>query len=511
MKWGGKTATLRRVTARLVGLLALLTIVPAAIVLWFMSAAVGAEAESARQRVREAYRGQLRLVRERLDPLWGAHATALIGEGTPEARFERLVVDGNADGAVLLGPDGAVAYPDAAARVRLRAMDERRAREPNVFLPSQAALRLSVEFTDAERLAPPPGSLRDTVLPGVWALASPDGQTIALYRTGRVEALMHDFLHQIETEGVAFIAIPPGEMPDSEAIAAGPWLPGWQLTFVPLDVNGRTGTEIRRRTLYLAAALTGLGVIAVIVVGVGATMRRHLHVARLKTDLAAAASHELRTPLAATQVLVDGLLDDPHPDPVKTRDYLQLIAAETARLSRLVENILTYARLDRGAVRVSLGEVDPAAIVQAAVDAVRARVPDAAVLRVDVSPGLPPVLGDADALRGALVNLIDNALKYTAADKRILVRAHADGGTFVRFEVTDNGIGVPPRERRRIFRSFYRVDPRLSGHATGVGLGLSLVEAVMRAHRGTVSVDSAPGGGSTFALRVPCPPRGAAA
>jgi signal transduction histidine kinase len=498
------------VTPRLFGLLVLLTIVPAAFVLWFMNAAVGAETESARQRVREACRGQLRLVRERLDPLWRAQAASLTAGDSAPARFGRLVTDGQADGALVFGPDAAVLYPDASAGSLLQSMDERRQREPNVFLPTQAPLRLSLELMAAERVAPLPGPLRETALPGVWALASDDGTTVALYRTGRLEALMHDFLHQIETEGVAFIAIPPGDPADSEAIAAGPWLPGWQLTFVPLDGGARPASEARRRTVYVGVALAGVAAIVAIGFVVGAAMRRHLHVARLKTDLVAAASHELRTPLAATQVLVDGLLDDPNPDPRRTRDYLQLIAAENARLTRLADAFLTFARLDRGVVRVDLAEVDPAAIVHGAIASVRPRVHDPAVLRVEVPFGLPPVLADADALRGALVNLIDNALKYTADDKRIVVRARADGA-FVRFEVADNGIGIPRRERRRIFRWFYRVDSRLSGHATGVGLGLSIVEAVMRAHRGTVSVDSAPGGGSTFALRVPCPPRGAAA
>ena len=130
---------------------------------------------------------------------------------------------------------------------------------------------------------------------------------------------------------------------------------------------------------------------------------------------------------------------------------------------------------------------------------------------VDIGPGLPPLVADADALRGALVNLIDNALKYTTADKRIVVRVVADGADHVRFEVADNGIGIPRREQRRIFRRFHRVDTRLAGPTTGVGLGLSIVEAIARAHGGTVSVQSAPGAGSTFALRVPCLPPGAAA
>jgi signal transduction histidine kinase len=121
------------------------------------------------------------------------------------------------------------------------------------------------------------------------------------------------------------------------------------------------------------------------------------------------------------------------------------------------------------------------------------------------------VLADADGLGAALVNLLENALKYTADEKRISVRASSDGGSFVRFDVTDNGIGIPAREQRRIFRRFYRVDQRLSRETAGVGLGLSIVELIVRAHGGSVSVHSEPGAGSTFSLHVPCAPREQAA
>jgi len=499
------------VTSRLFALLVLLTLVPAAFVLWFMNAAVTAENESARQRVREAYRGQLRLVRARLDPLWRAQAARLAGTGTPFDQFERLVTDGLAEGVVLLDDAGHVVFPDADARRRLRQMDDVRARDAKVFLPTQAALRLSIELADAERPSPLPGTLRETSIAGVWALSPDDGRVVALYRTGRLEAMMHDFLHQVETEGVRFIAFPPDEPADGEAIAAGPWLPGWQLSYVPLDGDARAADAARRRTFYIAVALAGVVLIVLAGVAVAAGVRRHLGLARLKTDLVAAASHELRTPLASIAVLVDGLLSDARPDPVKTREYLQLIAAETTRLSRVVDNFLAFARTDRGGVRLALAPVDPGDVLRAALDSVSPRVPDDGTLRLEIGPGLPRLLADADALRGALVNLIDNALKYTTADKRIVARVVAEGADHVRFEIADNGIGIPRREQRRIFRRFHRVDTRLAGPTTGVGLGLSIVEAVALAHGGTVSVESAPGAGSTFALRLPCLPPGAAA
>jgi signal transduction histidine kinase len=491
-------------------LLALLTLVPAACVLWFMNEALARESAAAQQRVLEAYRGQLRLVRERLDPLWRAHAAGLDAAGDPRRRFDDLVTGGMADGAVLLDADGRVAYPDAGARERLRQMDRLRAANPNVWLPEQAALRLSIEMTEAERLAPQAGVIRRTAIDDVWALTSADSRVIALYRTGRLEAMMHDFLHQITSPGILFVAFPPDETADAEAIAAGPWLPGWQVSFVATDEPDSPPRDTRG-TIYLAVGVAGLAIMTLIGIAAAQAFRRHLRVARLKTDLVAAASHELRSPLASMRVLVDGLLADTELDPAKTRDYLELMATENARLSRLIENFLTFSRLDSGGYAFVMALAEPSAIVTAAIDAVRDRLPDTSTLDADIEPALPPVMADTTAVVTALVNLLDNALKYTPSRKQIAVRARRDGDGFVQFMVSDNGIGIPVREHRRIFRRFYRIDQRLTRETGGVGLGLSIVEQIARGHGGTVAVTSQPGKGSTFTLRLPCAAAGAAA
>jgi signal transduction histidine kinase len=491
-------------TTRLLVLLVLLTVAPAMGMLWLMNRAVAMETAAGQQQVLEAYRGQLRLVRSRLDPLWRAHAAHLEeGDATPEERFTRLVAQEQADGVLVLGDDGTLLYPDRTARDHLRLMEQQRARDRNVWLPTQAALQLSIELADAERTTPLADVIRETSLPGIWAVSSPNGRVIALYRTGRLEGMMHDFLHQVETEGIRFIAFPPDEPGDAEAIAAGSWLPGWQLSFVAMDTDVRQAALARRRAVTVSAGLAGLAVIVFIGIAAGQSIRRHLRLAAFKTDLVAAASHELRTPVAAIGVLVDGLRSDEQLEPRKTREYLDMMASETSRLRRLIDSFLTFAQLDRGRQQFTLTPVQPSWLVEKAVDAIRDRLPADCRLDLDIAPELPMVMADADALGTALVNLLENALKYTTGDKRIGVRASADGGGFVRFDVTDNGIGIPAGEQRRIFRRFYRVDQRLSRETAGVGLGLSIVELIMRAHGGSVSVQSAPGAGSTFTLRVP--------
>jgi signal transduction histidine kinase len=496
------------VTTRLLALLVLLTALPALGVLWLMNRAVSMETIAGQQQVLEAYRGQLRLVRSRLDPLWRAQAARLDeGNDGPWARFTRLVAT-EADGLLVLDDTGTVIYPDVAARDELRRMEQQRARDPNVWLPTQAALQLSIERADAGRVTPLADVIHETPLPGVWALSSPSGRVIALYRTGRLEAMMHDLLHQVDTDDIRFIAFPPDVPADAEAIAAGPWLPGWQLSFVAMDTAARHAEISRRRAITLTAGLAGVVVIVLVGIAAGQSIRRHLRLAALKTDLVAAASHELRSPLASMRVLVDGLLADADPDPVKTREYLTMMAGENARLSRLIDNFLTFSRLEQGRQPFAFAPVEPSRLIDAAITTVRDRLPADCQLDVDVVPGLPLVMADADSLGAALGNLLDNAVKYTNGRKQIRVRASTDGGSFVRFDVTDNGIGIPGREQRRIFRRFYRVDERLSRETAGVGLGLSIVEQILRAHGGSVTVQSAPGAGSTFTLRVPCAPMG---
>jgi len=254
--------------------------------------------------------------------------------------------------------------------------------------------------------------------------------------------------------------------------------------------------------MYLSVAMIGVGLIVVVGVAAGGGLRRQLHLARLKTDLVAAASHELRTPVTAIRVLVDGLLADRTLDPTKTREYLRLLGTESERLSRQIDTFLTFSRLDRRRYRFALGPVAPSSLVDAAVTAMRERMPADGAVTVELEPALPAVTADGEMMITALTNILDNAIKYTPSDKRITLRVYRDRG-WVAFACGDNGIGIATGERRRIFRRFYQVDQRLARETGGVGLGLSIVALIVRGHRGRLAVTSAVGKGSTFTVRLP--------
>ena len=474
-----------------VSLIALATVamlLPAAIVLWFMNEAVTAQSAAAERSVRESYRAQLRLVRSRVEAHWREAAAALDGGGDPQQRFAALIADG-ADGAILFTQEGTVAYP--------------RATRGRPGGPLDDPLRLSLEVVEAGQPPRAPGTFQPTAIRDVWAFTSNDARTVALYRIDTMEQMLHDLLHEVTPGGIVFYAFTPSDADeDPEAIAAGMALPSWQLSFLPTEDRDVAAAASRRRAVYISVAGAGIAAMALLALVAGRTFRRHLRLARLKTDLVAAVSHELRTPLASMRVLVDGLLDDEEIEPVKTREYLRLLATENARLSRLIENFLTFSRLERGRQQFVFAPVLPAAIVSAALDAMRDRLPPGCDLHVQVDDQLPPVIADAEALVTALINLLDNAVKYTPPEKRIRLRVHRDARGVV-FAVQDNGIGIPAREQRRIFRRFYRIDQRLARETSGVGLGLSIVDLIARAHGGTVTVESGAGEGSTFILRLP--------
>jgi signal transduction histidine kinase len=255
-------------------------------------------------------------------------------------------------------------------------------------------------------------------------------------------------------------------------------------------------------TLYVWIGLLMTVAIAALAVAAGRGIARSLRVAGMKADLVATVSHELKTPVSSMRLLVDTLLADAAFDPRKTREYLELIARANVRLGQLIENFLAFSRMERNKYAFEFTAVRAEDLVRAAVEAAGDRFrDDGCELRVKVAPGLPEIRADEGALVTALVNLLDNAYKYTPGEKRIELGAFAENG-HVCFEVRDQGIGIEPRDLRKIFRKFYQADSRLARTGGCCGLGLSIVRFLVEAHGGSVRVSSTPGKGSVFTVTL---------
>lgn len=367
--------------------------------------------------------------------------------------------------------------------------------ELHVEFPTHAAERLASQFLESPSVRTGSAVLEPSGLPDVWKL-NPGARVVALYRTATVAAVMRRLIG----DGTFDVA-PPSPKMSSEWTNISGRFPGWRITD-PSAIRALGGPAEPRISRYVWIALLAIAVVA-LVAGIAAqSLRRQWRLARLKTDLVAAVSHELRTPLASVQLLVETLLEDEDPRG-KTREYLEMIAKENLRLSRLIGNFLTFSRLERNLRKFETRVTEPEGVVDAAVASAQDRLQSPGChFAVEVSPGLPPVRADKDALVTVLLNLLDNAYKYSPGEKHILLRAAWQDGHVV-FAVKDQGIGIAPREQKRIFRRFYQVDRRLARESGGVGLGLSIVEFIVRAHGGSVQVESQPGKGSTFSVVMP--------
>lgn len=245
---------------------------------------------------------------------------------------------------------------------------------------------------------------------------------------------------------------------------------------------------------------------AVVSVGSVATLfyvRREASLARLQTEFLSKVSHDLRTPLTSIRMFVETLQLGRGGDPETVQQCLDTIATETDRLTRLIDRLLGFARMEAGRRVYEADDESVADIVDVAVEAFEAqRLEHPYELTLDVPKDLPPVRVDPAALSEAVLNLLQNAHRYTGSDKRIELACRTLGDR-VEIVVSDNGPGIPAPEHRRIFEKFYRTHEARKRQVPGTGLGLAMVKHIVEAHDGDVTVESAPGRGATFIISLP--------
>jgi len=252
-------------------------------------------------------------------------------------------------------------------------------------------------------------------------------------------------------------------------------------------------------TLGLTCTLLG-GVVATVLY-----VRRETSVALLQTEFVNKVSHDLRTPLTSIRLFVETLQSGRLSDPEKIQLALDTIATETARLSAMIDRLLGWARMEAGKRTYRLEETSPRRVIEAALTAFQPQLltaPDVK-LQTSIDDDLPTINVDIAAMSEALLNLLQNAFKYTGPQKVITVRC-ARRGPQVAISVSDNGPGIPKAEHRRIFEKFYRLTRTDAPvQPQGTGLGLSMVYHIVRAHDGMTTVESELGQGATFTILLP--------
>ena len=280
-------------------------------------------------------------------------------------------------------------------------------------------------------------------------------------------------------------------------------LSGWNIAIV--DTQGRSLEQLSARERWVYGTVVG-GVLLVLVIGVAFTTRawaREAELSKVRADFVSSVSHELKTPLALIRMFGETLESGLVEDEAKRQEFYGIIRRESERLTHLINNVLDTARIDAGTKQFSFQSWDIVALVRDALDAYG---PLFARLNFTVNatlPSSPLALDlDRDAVAQALVNLFQNAIRYSNQSKRVDISIEQRESEVV-VSVADQGIGISSSEQSRIFDKFYRSDTKNGEAVSGSGLGLSIVRHIMLAHGGRVEVKSAPGEGSEFALVFP--------
>ena len=272
-----------------------------------------------------------------------------------------------------------------------------------------------------------------------------------------------------------------------------------------IKYQGTTVADIGSRFLhYNYMVLAALSVL--MVGGIWLTYRnvsREMTLARLKSDFVANVSHELRTPLALIRLYAETLELGRLTAKEKYQEYFRIIREESERLTALINNILDFSRIEAGRKEYEFQETDLGELVHSTLESYRFQIQqNGFAYEENISPDIPPVKVDREAIARSLLNLVNNALKYSKDRKFIGVSLYRADGS-INLEVRDSGIGIPPNEQEKIFEKFYRCGDPLVHNVKGSGLGLSLVRHIARAHGGDVHVESEPEKGSKFTIALP--------
>src|SRR2546426_1033594 len=275
------------------------------------------------------------------------------------------------------------------------------------------------------------------------------------------------------------------------------------------------GIKLRGTTLaaigqhfFRSSFLTLAGLSLVLACGIALTYRnvsKEMALARLKSDFVSNVSHELRTPLSLIRLYAETLEMGRLTSPEKYQEYYCIIRKESERLTALINNILDFSRIEAGRKEYDFRETDLRELVRNTLDSYRYQIEQHGFTYEEKIDEVPPVRVDREAMARSLVNLVNNALKYSQDRKFIGVNLYRDNGS-LKLEVVDHGIGIPHQEQSKIFEKFYRVGDPLVHNTKGSGLGLSLVRHIAQAHGGDVLVDSSPGQGSKFTITLPMNP-----
>lgn len=277
-------------------------------------------------------------------------------------------------------------------------------------------------------------------------------------------------------------------------------LPHWQIAIFVNEKGFGAGNGF----LYLSVLLLGIFVIAIVFGGLLLTRLTlsNIRDARLKTNFVSSVSHELKTPLTSIRMYAELLLSKRVKDETKTKSYLSVIVGESERLTRLINNVLDFGKLEQGKKRYDISQVNISDLLVTILDAHSIRIKEQGLeIITDFSSNVFEVATDRDAVEQVILNILDNSLKYAASGKFIKLLLFRDHQTIV-LKICDDGPGIPKDQQKLIFSKFHRIDNSLTAKQPGSGLGLTIARQIMNDLGGDVSLEPIPKNGSCFVVYI---------
>ena len=356
---------------------------------------------------------------------------------------------------------------------------------------------------------------RHTALPGYtfWVELNPDeieAELAGLFEVyGKSETNPEISLALLDSNGAPVTQT----VPDFEAdwttpfVAAevGQILPRWEVAAYIIDPEALNAAA---RTVLITLSLIIIVLVAAVAAGSLLIMRSvnyEMQIASRKTDFVSNVSHELKTPLTSIRMFSELLENSESFDAEQTQKYSSVISKESARLTRLINRLLDFSRLDRGEMKLTFENVDLGDLVRETVDNYRHQIEaEGLEVEVDILPDVSVIVdADRDALSQVLLNLLTNAEKYAASGREVNVRLERPHEGKVALLVQDRGPGISKLHQRRIFEKFYRADESISSGIEGSGIGLALCHQIVEKHEGQIRYSRRDGGGSCFAIELP--------
>jgi signal transduction histidine kinase len=285
-----------------------------------------------------------------------------------------------------------------------------------------------------------------------------------------------------------------------------PWLEHWETRVRPADpadiaLRKQSRRQVRFAVVGLTVALIGVGIVLMV-----RLVTQELQSARVKADFAANVSHELRSPITHIRLKAEALQFDLVYDDEDRMAHYDAIVREAERLSRLVDNVLDYAAIERGTKQYTFRPEDITSLLHAAIEMFRTTAESSGMeVEVDV-PDLPVVWLDREAMSQVLTNLLSNAVKYGSTGQWLGIHARYDHAD-VHIEISDRGMGIAAADLPNVFEHFYRSEDPGVRRKKGTGIGLTIVRYIVEAHGGTISVESAPQMSTTFTVTLPLEPK----